>query len=194
MRKLIFILAVMLLAACHKPPCDCDCPPQVQQRLESQYQKFQLMGAMKGFDTSNASRKVITCTAPDNCVIDVPVTESADKTACQAPLPYCVVCIRKGTPPANPASSAGSVTWRLTVDGKATDKFAFSANQGINIFHAGATGKDDFRDPGYGAKPNEFKWDLGADHSDVLAHGAEVYRLSDEKRCDPVDPVIVNTD
>ncbi|OYV01222.1 MAG: hypothetical protein CFE45_05805 [Burkholderiales bacterium PBB5] len=189
------MLILLALSACQEPPCECGCPPEVTQRIElrlAQMSKVQpKMSVAPG-----AAKRVIVCSAdkPEGCTIDVPVTVVKDDqgkvTACQVALPYCVVCMRKG----KAGSPAPVVTWQLTEDGKLTTGFVFADNLGIDIKHAGATGKDDFRKLGVVEPGNQFKWQAGPGRSDALGHEAQVYTVDGTVACSRYDPVIVNTD
>lgn len=191
------LLLTLLLASCSEVPCECECPPAVQARMEARLQSTSL--ALDARMAGNASRKVLVCDPqkPESCVFDVHITlkRELDKNSgqmvdqCYSDLQYCVICVRKG------ATKRPKVTWRIVTKDPNPARFVFDELSGIDLYHAGLTGKRDFAEPGYvdGRGPG-FKWVAGPDRSDALNHGAVIWDTETNRQCKPIDPVIVNTD
>lgn len=187
--RLSVLVSAILIAGCSENiPCECACQPDVQKKVQ-----IQLERSGPRAKSLEVSKRVINCKPDDakSCVVDVPVTVD-DSGQCFTRLEYCVICVRNGK-----TGTRTQVTWRLVdKDGKETDRFAFTRQTGIDIYFAGATGKEEFVEGGLAVpeRRSQFKWVAGKDPSAQLAHGTTVYdKENNNRECLPADPVLVNS-
>lgn len=180
-KLLMLMVAALMIGGCSQHPPECNCPAEVAARLSG----------LRTFAADPAlAKRVLQCTEKEPCTIDVPVTAVGDE--CEAALPYCVVCVRRGNASGG-SSSLPVVRWQLTVNKEPTTAYAFDANVGINIPLAGASGKVEFYDPGHDGSKSKFKWQAGPDSACGLSHVPTIYNVKNNKFCTFRDPIIVNT-